>query len=241
MSTAFTLIEMIGVLAIIGILASVVAPKVFDAIRDAKITGTVAVNGAVRTATVDYARKYRILPIDGTRGPAGGSFTRPYGDGASITSNNITYGDVLISEGMLERLTVPIGPAGSNALSTNTISIAGTGTNATISTGSLNYPAVVCQNYTATNETTRLFSAAANSVRVVYMVIPGLTIMEAAGVKTKIDGPFDESVRSPYEVVAAAVNRTNSSAAIREAITRGNCLLMSNALGYTAVLYVAHE
>jgi len=50
MSRAFTLIEMIGVLAIIGILASVVSPKVIEAIRDAKVTGVIANLNAARTA-----------------------------------------------------------------------------------------------------------------------------------------------------------------------------------------------
>ena len=245
-SDAFSLIEMIGVLAIIGILASVVAPKVFDAIRDAKITGAAGVNNAIKSATVDYARKYRTLPIDGKRGPAGGSYTRTYGDGATVTSNNCTFGDVLISEGMLDRLTIPIGPAGTptaTSLSTNTVVVGGTGTNATLAVNNLNYPAVICFANIATNEAPKLFTGSANSIRVAALVIPELTTLEAAGLKTKVDGPFDESVRSAYEIVNAAVTRVSTSAAIREAITRGNCLLFSNTTsgGYNALLYTAHE
>lgn len=244
-SKAFSLIEMIGVLAIIGILASVVAPKVFDAIRDAKITGAAAVNNAIKSAAVDYSRKYRILPLDGTRGPAGGSYTRTYGDGTNVTADNCTFGDILISEGMLDRLTIPIGPAGTPtaaALSTNTITVTGTGTNATYSGGSLNYPAIICFNNRATNETTKLFTGSANSIRVVALFIPSLTTLEAAGLKTKVDGPFDESVKSAFEVADSAASRTSSSAAIREALTRGNCLIRSNTSGtYDALLYIAHE
>jgi prepilin-type N-terminal cleavage/methylation domain-containing protein len=245
-SKAFSLIEMIGVLAIIGILASVVAPKVFDAIRDAKITGAAGVNNAIKSATVDYARKYRTLPLDGGRAPAGGTYTRTYGDGATVTQANCTFGDVLISEGMLDRLTIPIGPAGTPTaatLGTNTVTVTGTGTNATLSVGALNYPAIICFNSIATNETTKLFTGSANSIRVAALVIPQLTTLEAAGLKTKIDGPFDESVKSAYEIVNAAVTRVSTSAAIREAITRGNCLLFSNTTsgGYNALLYTAHE
>ena len=238
---------MIGVLAIIGILASVVAPKVFDAIRDAKITGAAAVNNAIKSATVDYARKYRTLPIDGKRGPAGGSYTRTYGDGTNVTQANCTFGDVLISEGMLDRLTIPIGPAGTptaTPLGVSTVSVTGSGTNATLNVNNLNYPAVICFTNIATDETTKLFTGSANSIRVAALVIPELTTLEAAGLKTKIDGPFDESVRSAYEIVAAAAGRSSSSAAIREAITRGNCLLRTNTGtngGYNALLYVAHE
>ena len=245
-SKAFSLIEMIGVLAIIGILASVVAPKVFDAIRDAKITGAAAVNNAIKSAAVDYSRKYRTLPLDGGRAPAGGTYTRTYGDGATVTQANCTFGDVLISEGMLDRLTIPIGPAGTPvavALSTNTITVTGTGTNASFSSAtSLNYPAIICFNNIATNETTKLFTGSANSIRVVALFIPSLTTLEAAGLKTKIDGPFDESVKSAFEVANSAATRVSSSAAIREALTRGNCLIRTNASStYDALLYIAHE
>jgi prepilin-type N-terminal cleavage/methylation domain-containing protein len=241
-SKAFSLIEMIGVLAIIGILASVVAPKVFDAIRDAKITGAAAVNNAVKSATVDYARKYRILPLDGSRGPAGTNFTRTYGDGQTVTQANCTFGDVLISEGMLEKLTLPIGPSGSNSLTTNTVTLGGTKAAPTLTIGTLDYPAIICFNNTATSDSDKLFTASANSIRVAALVIPGLTTLEAAGLKTKIDGPFNESVKSAFEVVNAAVTKTSTSPAIRESITRGNCLLFSNTTsGYNALLYVAHE
>jgi hypothetical protein len=218
---------------------------VFDAIRDAKITGAAAVNNAVKSATVDYARKYRILPIDGTRLPAGTNFTRTYGDGASVAAEaNCTFGDVLISEGMLEKLTLPIGPSGSNSLTASTVQVGGNGAAPTLIIGELDYPVIVCFTNTATSDTDKLFTASANSIRVAALLIPGLTTLEAAGLKTKIDGPFNETVKSAYEVVDAAVNKTNNSPAIKESITRGNCLLFSNtgtAGGYNALLYIAHE
>lgn len=242
-SKAFSLIEMIGVLAIIGILASVVAPKVFDAIRDAKITAAAAVNNAVKSATVDFSRKYRILPVDGSRGPAGTDYSRTYGDGASVDTNNCTFGDILVSEGLLEKISVPIGPAGTNGLSTNSV-VVGYDENITnvTCTMSQDYPAIVCFGWKATNESSKLFTAAANSIRVAALAIPQLTTLEAAGLKTKIDGPFDESVKSASEIVSAAVTRTATSPAIREAITRGNCLIFTNDSGtYDLLLYVAHD
>ena len=78
-SKGFSLIEMIGVLAIIGILASVVAPKVFDAIRDAKITGAVGIIQTIKSSCTDYARKYNNFPLDGNKAPVQ-PYTRPYGD-----------------------------------------------------------------------------------------------------------------------------------------------------------------
>ena len=112
-SKGFSLIEMIGVLAIIGILASVVAPKVFDAIRDAKITGAVAVLQTIKSSCTDYARKYNLFPEDGVKQPPA-DYERPYGDGAGpgLTAEATTFGDLLIGEGILEKLVLPIGPAG---------------------------------------------------------------------------------------------------------------------------------
>ena len=50
----FTLIEMIGVLAIIAILAAVIAPKVFDAISDSRVDSLVEEINTVRTAVASF-------------------------------------------------------------------------------------------------------------------------------------------------------------------------------------------
>lgn len=55
---AFTLIEMIGVLAIIAILAAVLIPKVFSAINDARINNACVSIETIKTATVDHYGKY---------------------------------------------------------------------------------------------------------------------------------------------------------------------------------------
>ena len=49
---AFTLIEMIGVLAVIAILASMLIPKIFEAINSARINNTVQSYNAVKTAVL---------------------------------------------------------------------------------------------------------------------------------------------------------------------------------------------
>jgi len=50
----FTLIEMIGVLAVIAILAAVVAPKIFDAINDSKVTSLAEDIATIRTSVTSY-------------------------------------------------------------------------------------------------------------------------------------------------------------------------------------------
>ena len=46
----FTLIEMIGVLAIIAILIAALSPRIFDAISDSRITNTASLIKTVQTA-----------------------------------------------------------------------------------------------------------------------------------------------------------------------------------------------
>src|ERR1022692_5347507 len=55
---AFTLIEMIGVLAVIAILASLLIPKVFSAISQARVNGVTISTDTVKTALVDHYGRY---------------------------------------------------------------------------------------------------------------------------------------------------------------------------------------
>ena len=64
-SQAFTLIEMIGVLAVIAILASMLIPKIFEAINSARINNTVQSYNAVKTAVMDHYGKYGAINVVG--------------------------------------------------------------------------------------------------------------------------------------------------------------------------------
>lgn len=55
---AFTLIEMIGVLAVIAILAALLIPKVFSAINEARVNGVSISVATLKTATADHYGKY---------------------------------------------------------------------------------------------------------------------------------------------------------------------------------------
>lgn len=62
---AFTLIEMIGVLAIIAILVAAVAPRIFEAIEDSKVTSASTMAKSVQVAcTKYYADMGGLLPIN---------------------------------------------------------------------------------------------------------------------------------------------------------------------------------
>ena len=57
---AFTLIEMIGVLAVIAILAALLIPRVFNAINDARVNSVIVGAQTVKTATIQtYANNGR--------------------------------------------------------------------------------------------------------------------------------------------------------------------------------------
>src|SRR2546423_3634975 len=65
----FTLIEMIGVLAVIAILAAVLVPKVFEAINNSRINNSAMTYNTVKTAIADHYAKFGAIPIDGTANP----------------------------------------------------------------------------------------------------------------------------------------------------------------------------
>src|SRR5438105_9877639 len=67
----FTLIEMIGVLAVIAILASMLIPKIFEAINSARINNTIQSYNSIKTAVLDHYGKFGAINYNGfTQAPA---------------------------------------------------------------------------------------------------------------------------------------------------------------------------
>ena len=54
----FTLIEMIGVLAVIAILAALLIPKIFNAINDARVNNAVVSYNTIKAASAEHYAKY---------------------------------------------------------------------------------------------------------------------------------------------------------------------------------------
>src|SRR3989442_7327711 len=90
----FTLIEMIGVLAVIAILASMLIPKIFEAINSARINNTVQSYNAIKTAVMDHYGKYGAINFKGV--PAPGAATTPAQLAAYDTG-------VLLPEAMIDK------------------------------------------------------------------------------------------------------------------------------------------
>jgi prepilin-type N-terminal cleavage/methylation domain-containing protein len=66
---AFTLLEVMGVLAVIAILVGLLIPTIFGAIRSAAVTQTAASLNAVKTACAGHAAQFGCLATDGSASP----------------------------------------------------------------------------------------------------------------------------------------------------------------------------
>src|SRR5437868_12689144 len=91
--SGFTLIEMIGVLAVIAILAAVLIPKVFEAINNARVNNAAMTVNSVKTACIDHYAKFGSFPVDGSSGTA-----------VALTANQQTVFDqILLKEGFMNK------------------------------------------------------------------------------------------------------------------------------------------
>lgn len=89
--SAFTLIEMIGVLAVIAILAALLLPKVFEAINSSRVNNAAVSYNTVKAALTDHYAKY-------------GSILSSNGVSISATDPGATnYDSILLAEGFLDK------------------------------------------------------------------------------------------------------------------------------------------
>ena len=114
---AFTLIEMIGVLAVIAILAALLVPKVFSAINDARINGTCVTCETVKTAIADHYGKY-------------GKLDQVFGTNA-LPAPIVGYDtNILMAEGLLDKPFIAKVAGGDPQTSSNLQLVTGANANA---------------------------------------------------------------------------------------------------------------
>src|SRR6266704_6062192 len=98
-ANAFTLIEMIGVLAVIAILAALLIPKIFEAINNARINNAVVSYNTVKAACMDHYGKYGAIDAT-TNGATVAQGVSP-GSGAASVAGLFFYDEALLIEGFL--------------------------------------------------------------------------------------------------------------------------------------------
>lgn len=193
--SAFTLIEMIGVLAIMSILAAMIAPNVIKSIRESKISSAIASVSAAQIAATNYYQRYDRIPADTEITQVLNYKADPNGDPPGQYTpevGNRDLGDMLVYQTqLLEQEGVPIG----RPTSTLTFAIGSSPVGATLIGGA---------NYSGTIDS-MIFESAGKAVLVAYYFMPNLTTREAAGLAIKINGPFGADALTELDFIEASL------------------------------------
>jgi prepilin-type N-terminal cleavage/methylation domain-containing protein len=168
----FTLIEMIGVLAVIAILAAVVVPKVFESINNARINNATMTYNTVKTAIADHYAKFGSIPLDGTTTPA-----------TVLVLPAEQFDLILLKEAFLDRpFEIKIGDGNSDPTHARVrlFDISGLTTTSVVD-GTANTGFALSGSAGATNEITGSVCAEA--------VITGVTALDAKDLNDRLDSP----------------------------------------------------
>jgi type II secretory pathway pseudopilin PulG len=226
---------MIGVLAIIGILAAVVAPRVIESIRDAKVTSAVASVSAAKTAAIGYYQRYDNFPLDSTITEVYDYKTDPSGEAKYTPAVlPLDFGDVLVRQSqLLEQEKAPIGrtaAADDNGVGGVAHSI-----------GCASVPGSLRGDVPYTGDSDFRFKSSGFGTRIVYYYMPNLTVQEAAALASKVNGPFTADAVSDLDFISASL--AGKGLATKGGLEGANCWFAPGELPgeYDAYLYVSHQ
>ncbi len=167
-SSAFTLIEMIGVLAVIAILAALLIPKVFEAINNARINNASISYNTVKTALTDHYAKFGVLLSSNGVALAAG------------TGPATNFDRVLLMESFLDKpFQVKVGDNVGTRVEIQTGLAAGTAADASNAAYDLDGTGAVPVN-----------DAGPAGASVVQAVITGATEQDAKDLNDRLDGPL---------------------------------------------------
>lgn len=194
-AAAFTLIEMIGVLAIIAILAAAIVPKVIETIRDSKISSAVASVNAARVAANQFHQRYESIPLDAEITIVYDYKVDPTGDPPPAYTPPVPpldFGDVLVYQSqLLEKEATTVGRP--TDLLTHAIGSSKVGSSL-----------IGGASYAGSHEEMHFKSAGAAG-QIVYYFMPNLSTQEAAAIARQINGPFGSDALSERDFIDASL------------------------------------
>lgn len=240
---AFTLVEIIGVMAIVGILGAVVAPRVIDGIREGRVTQLAQNMGNWKSATDRLVQKYQRLPVDGAvdpRQPDGSTYSDQAGTPVEQAVANLS--DVLAAQGLIQPLDAPFGKRIQGA--TRTATTPTTGVPDVRNVAGNKFPCIMAVTVSSNN----VFSITQRRdvpFNVAFLRLTDVPTQEAASIKAKMDGPFDGAFGDQV-ILNAAVNGTppaGITAQNSEALTRGNCRVKAGSVSglYDLSIYISND
>lgn len=170
----FSLIELIGVLAIIGILAAVIVPKVIQATARSKVTSTAASYNSLKTAVAEYFAKNSSFPQRAGVGEGNSADEKGRFDMDLVTGN---FTEKLIA--------VPIGSQdlGKGALTSRTH----VRSQSAVASGTVNIDATTGGDNFDLDDNVNTANFSAGSM-VVSLVIPQVAVADAIELNRQLDG-----------------------------------------------------